>query len=488
MKRFFALVLALLMLTATLPVSAAVKADFAPSEAIVQFIANQEGFAAYPKSSGGRLYVGYGTQVKAGQYANGISREKALELLKGDISSYTWLVNQFLSKYGVEVTQNQFDALVSLSYNISTRWMSKDSTLGALLIKGSYTELQLMNALGSWCHAGGKVLTGLVLRRIREAKIFLYGDYGDLNYLYYYAADDAALAALREELQALREVETDGESDPIRAAELTGKIAVLQEAIGGERGPVYAENAARDFTYLRYDGGKGTADDDLLYYAKNQPYGEFGGAYRKGYRLAAWALEDGSYLLPTDRATGAKTVKAVWTTGETDRRYISTSPFGDVSVYAWYYDALRQANGAGIISGYKDGNFRPQDAVTVGAVLKMLLLAAGCGTQTAADGFEPYKTLALKNGFAAKDELADLSAPASRLFVARLAARAMGLSAGEGASPYADTDDPLAAALYQTGVMVGSEADGKTVLLGKNPVRRLEMAVIVSRILQYQEG
>ena len=79
MKRFFALLLALLMLTATLPAYAEVNTELAPSEAIVQFIANQEGFRAYAHSSGGWLYIGYGTQVKSGQYPNGISREKAME-------------------------------------------------------------------------------------------------------------------------------------------------------------------------------------------------------------------------------------------------------------------------------------------------------------------------------------------------------------------------------------------------------------------------
>ena len=491
MKRFFALMLALILCASTLPVSAAVKADFAPSEAIVQFIANQEGFRACAHSSGGRLYIGYGTQVKSGEYPNGISREKALELLKADISSYTWLVNQFLSKYGVKVTQNQFDALVSLSYNISTKWMSDASTLGALLIKGKYTDLQFMNALGSWCHAGGKALAGLCQRRIQEAKIFLYGDYGELNYLYYYAADDAKLAALREELQTLREESGTGdrEIDLARETKLVEQISALQMSISVKRGPSYQEDSAKDFTYLRYDGGKGYEDDDIVYYAKNQPYGEFGGAYRKGYKLAAWVLADGTYLLPTDEATAARAVKAVWTTGKVDRKYLSASPYSDVSVYVWYYNRLQQASSAGIVSGYADGSFRPGNGVTVGAALKMLMLATGYGKQKSPDGvaFGGYRALALQEGFATKEELADLSAPATRLLVARMTARAMGLAASEEASPYTDADDPLATALYTSGVMVGSVQDGEAALLGEKPVRRSEMAAIVSRILQYKE-
>ena len=56
MKRLFALMLALVLCASTLPASAAVQADFAPSEAIIQFIANQEGFRAYAHSSGGRNF------------------------------------------------------------------------------------------------------------------------------------------------------------------------------------------------------------------------------------------------------------------------------------------------------------------------------------------------------------------------------------------------------------------------------------------------
>ena len=509
MKRMLALALALLLLaSAAFPASAAAGTDMSPSKAALQFIANQEGFRAYAHASGGHYYIGYGTQIKSGQYPNGISREKALELLEKDVSSYTYLVNQFAHKHSLTFTQYQFDALVSLSYNISTKWMKTDSSLCRLLLKGSYTDVELMQAMGSWCHAGGTALSGLCARRICEAKMFLYGDYGDLNYLFYYADTDAELSALREELQTLRgtwaaqevglsdsglgaeetEVLTEGEYLTQETA-LLEKIAACQAAIDAEPGPVYGENAAKDFTYVRYDGGKGTENDDIIYYAKGQPYGELGSASRTGYRLAAWEKKDGSYLLPTDTASSACAVTAVWTTGTVNRAYLTTSPFGDVSIYAWYYDSLLQASKAGIVSGYANGNFYPQDSVTVGALLKMVLLSAGYGEQPSADGsaFGGYRALALKKGFVSAAEVSDLSVPATRLLAARLAATALGLEKSEDVSPYADVSDPLATALYATGIMVGSSENGKTVLLADKQVRRLEMAVIVSRMLQYRE-
>ena len=51
------------------------RSEWTPSSAIVKFIANQEGFRSTAHQSGGKWYIGYGTQIKAGQYPNGISRE-----------------------------------------------------------------------------------------------------------------------------------------------------------------------------------------------------------------------------------------------------------------------------------------------------------------------------------------------------------------------------------------------------------------------------
>ena len=42
----------------------------------------------------------------------------------------------------------------------------------------------------------------------------------------------------------------------------------------------------------------------------------------------------------------------------------STMNFDDVVEGAWYYDAVRWAYGAGIIEGYGDGRFSPDDTLT----------------------------------------------------------------------------------------------------------------------------
>ncbi|MGM9661700.1 MAG: glycoside hydrolase family protein [Oscillospiraceae bacterium] len=505
MKKWLCVLLAAVMLLPTAAYAAeGRRTSWEPSDAIVEFIANQEGFRATPHQSGGYWYVGFGTQVKAGQYAGGISREEAKALLMEDIDAYARSLNAYLTKYGIAVTQNQYDALLSFTHNLGTTWMKTSYTLSKYLINGAekYTDLQIVNAFGSWCRAGGQVLPGLARRRIEEAKIFLYGDYGLFNYNYYYTSEATAekeeqLTALLTEMEELEAQRMDGQGDEAALTEridaLSAEIEALEEEIEAEGGgkpdgPAYPDGKAVDFTYVRFDPGKGAAETTLLYYVKGQPYGEFPTARRSGYRLLAWETEDGKRLLPTDCPTGAKAVKAVWTTGKADNRYLSLSPFSDVSIYDWYYDELKEMYDGGVIGGYADGYFRPGDAVSCGAALKLVLLAAGYPEQPAAGGsaFGGYQALALKEGLAEESEIADLKAPASRLLVARLAARALGLSAAEGASPYADTDDPWAAALYDTGVMVGMVKDGRQVLNADAGIRRCEMAAVIWRMAHYE--
>jgi len=70
----------------------------------------------------------------------------------------------------VPLNQNQFDALVSLAFNIGVGAFSK-STLVKKLNAGDYAGAADQFAL--WNKAGGKVLPGLTTRRLSEQKQFL---------------------------------------------------------------------------------------------------------------------------------------------------------------------------------------------------------------------------------------------------------------------------------------------------------------------------
>lgn len=70
----------------------------------------------------------------------------------------------------VGLTQKQFDALVSFSYNVGTGALQK-STLLKHLNKGEYARAA--SHFGDFKKAGGKVLKGLVRRRAAEAALFV---------------------------------------------------------------------------------------------------------------------------------------------------------------------------------------------------------------------------------------------------------------------------------------------------------------------------
>ena len=67
-------------------------------------------------------------------------------------------------------TQGQFDAMVSLAYNIGVGGF-KGSTVARMHKAGNYTAAA--EAFSLWVKANGRVLAGLVRRRGEEAKLYL---------------------------------------------------------------------------------------------------------------------------------------------------------------------------------------------------------------------------------------------------------------------------------------------------------------------------
>lgn len=157
----------------------------------------------------------------------------------------------------------------------------------------------------------------------------------------------------------------------------------------------------------------------------------------------------------------------------------------DVTDDLWCHAEIETLVEEGVVSGYEDGCYHPEASVTYGAALKLILRAAGAAEQkpTAADSvFSGYCDYALKKGYVEASEVPSLSGVASRLFIARLTARALRLPPSSAASPYADTRDGYAVALEQTGIMQGSYRGGVRVLKANDGINRGEMAAIVWRI------
>lgn len=110
--------------------------------------------------------IGYGHTkgVKAGQ---SISLAKAVVFLKEDLEIFEKAVNDFVT---VPLSQNQFDALISFSFNVGTSAL-KNSTLRKRLNEKNYS--MAANEFLKWNKSNGTVLEGLKRRREKERELFL---------------------------------------------------------------------------------------------------------------------------------------------------------------------------------------------------------------------------------------------------------------------------------------------------------------------------
>ena len=115
--------------------------------------------------------IGFGTTI----YPNGIRVKKgdtcteaqAKAYMAHDLKKFESTVNRAVT---VPLNQNQFDALVSLAYNIGIGAFSKSTLvkkLNAGDIRGAAEQFDV------WVNAGGKRMQGLVNRRVKEKGIFL---------------------------------------------------------------------------------------------------------------------------------------------------------------------------------------------------------------------------------------------------------------------------------------------------------------------------
>ncbi len=117
------------------------------------------------KCPAGVWTIGYGTTagVKEGLV---ITKERAEELLREDVKRFE---DQVMRLVKVRLTQGQFDALVSFTYNLGAANLG-NSTLLRLLNAGDYKGAAAQ--FDRWTKAGGKELPGLVKRRAAERALF----------------------------------------------------------------------------------------------------------------------------------------------------------------------------------------------------------------------------------------------------------------------------------------------------------------------------
>jgi lysozyme len=180
----------------------------------LNFIASYESFSSTIYNDvGGYQTIGYGhkltnQEINNGKYKNGISNDDALQLLKQDAQFIVDGINKYTND-GENLSQNEFDALASLGFNIG-RSALLNSNLFDTILNGDPMDIiqalkddpnfdnisdelwanldQYIQAIKDgfleWNKVNGEEVEGLTNRRSDEIEMFFFNDYsvGSMSY------------------------------------------------------------------------------------------------------------------------------------------------------------------------------------------------------------------------------------------------------------------------------------------------------------------
>lgn len=112
--------------------------------------------------------IGYGHYGPDVEPDSTVTEKEAEQLLKEDLADVERAVSNATA--GWNLNQNQFDALVSFTFNVGIRAF-RNSTL-LKLIKRTTPENVIRAEFMKWKYSGGRVLAGLERRRRAEADLY----------------------------------------------------------------------------------------------------------------------------------------------------------------------------------------------------------------------------------------------------------------------------------------------------------------------------
>ena len=141
MKRIISAVLSLIIILSLVCVAAPTAfaaSDMKTSSQGINMIKSFEGFIKWPQMDNGQWTVGYGTGVSGEALekykSSGITQDEATKLLAEYLGSFEDSVNDFIDDNNLKLSQNQFDALVSFTYNLGPSWMQSSGTFRTAVI------------------------------------------------------------------------------------------------------------------------------------------------------------------------------------------------------------------------------------------------------------------------------------------------------------------------------------------------------------------
>lgn len=116
--------------------------------------------------------IGYGHLIKSDEdFKHGITERQATEILRSDISTAERAIKDNIT---IPLSQNQYDALVSLAYNIGAKNFA-NSTVVKYVNDSNYHNTKyptLESAWMAWNKSGGREMAGLTNRRQQEFNLF----------------------------------------------------------------------------------------------------------------------------------------------------------------------------------------------------------------------------------------------------------------------------------------------------------------------------
>ena len=135
----------------------------------IDLIRHFEGFSSTVyQCPAGLPTIGYGHLIKKGEGFDSITEGEAEDLLRYDVQVAEKAVLRLIN---VPLTDGQFDALVSFTFNLGSGSLQR-STLRRVVNRNDHSEVPTQ--LRRWVWSGGKKLKGLQLRR--DAEILLYSN------------------------------------------------------------------------------------------------------------------------------------------------------------------------------------------------------------------------------------------------------------------------------------------------------------------------
>ena len=341
--------------------------NMSASQEIIDVIKDFEGFRSTPYWDNTQWTVGYGTRCSGPDVR--VTRAEAEKLLREMIDDdFEPVVNSFCKKNGKQPTQQQFDAMLDLTFNNGGSWTTGSAVPNVVL--NPSTALDVVKGFGAWSRSGGSVSYVHVNRRIREALIYLYGEY----YLAYGGQD------CKSDL----EIVSNDDLPHFKVVIFKTKSGTLST-------------------------GK---TDYAAYYPVGDYYRSFIDATNSGYSLVGWEVtrrsnvkvSDGEQISIYDKVEENLELTAVWEKGNVtvdpgeppedfDDPFepadpeptepemeempeveidMDRLPFVDVPENTWYRDAVSYVYRNGLMNGTSATTFTPGGSMTRGMLVTVL--------------------------------------------------------------------------------------------------------------------